>query len=84
MQSYWWFYKCPRIGCLPAEALAKPKEKVPERRLWLTGSIQSSPGLIGLFNTACVEPLGDRLRLLFCGDPNLQSAQGVPDNPKGD
>ena len=67
-----------------AEITAKPKEKVPERRLWLTGSLQSSPGLIGLFNTASVEPLGDRLRLLFRGDPDLQSAQGVPDNPAGD
>ena len=46
---------------------AKPKDKVPERRLWLHGSVQASPGTMGLYRTARTEPMGERLRLLYNG-----------------
>ena len=65
--------------CMHAEA--KPAEKVPERRLWLTGSMESSPGVCGLYRTARTEPMGDRLRLLYKGDCRL--SWGKPQDQEG-
>ena len=61
----------------------KPAEKVPERRLWLTGSVESSPGVCGLYRTARTEPMGDRLRLVYKGDAQLSSAWGMPQDQTG-
>lgn len=72
---------CMRGLLLRAEG--KPAEKVPERRLWLTGSMESSPGVCGLYRTARTEPMGDRLRLLYKGDPRLSSAWGKPQDQQG-
>ena len=68
-------------GLLRAEG--KPAEKVPERRLWLTGSMESSPGVCGLYRTARTEPMGDRLRLVYKGDARLSSAWGKPQDQQG-
>lgn len=64
-------------------AEAKPAEKVPERRLWLTGSVESSPGVCGLYRTARTEPMGDRLRLLYTGDTRLMPGRGKPQDQIG-
>lgn len=62
---------------------AKPKEKVPERRLWLYGSVAASAGTCGLYRTARTEPMGERLRLLFNGDPVLTPVRGNKQDPAG-
>lgn len=67
-----------------AAAEVKPAEKVPERRLWLTGSVESSPGVLGLFRTARTEPMGERLRVLYNGDAKLTPARGKPQDQKGE
>ena len=64
-------------------AEAKPAEKVPERRLWLTGSTESSPGVCGLYRTARTEPMGDRLRLLYHGDTRLSESWGKSQDQQG-
>ena len=56
---------------------------VPPRRLWLTGSVQSSPGLSGFYRTARTEPMGERLRMLLNGAPVLAPASGRPQSQKG-
>ena len=61
-------------------AEAKPKEKVPERRLWLYGSVEASPGTMGLFRTASMEPMGERLRLLYDGTLKLGQLTGNKHN----
>ena len=65
-----------------AAAEAKPVE-VPARRLWLTGSVESSPGALGLYRTARTEPMGERLRLLYSADYKFVPACGRPQDPKG-
>ncbi|CAL8464659.1 g4194 [Coccomyxa elongata] len=60
---------------------AQPKEKVPERRLWLYGSMAASPGTCGLYRTARTEPMGERLRLLFNGEPIINPAHGNKHDP---
>ncbi len=77
------FQKALRIRGLLHHAEGKPAEKVPERRLWLTGSMESSPGVCGLYRTARTEPMGDCLRLLFKGDARLSSAWGKPQDQQG-
>lgn len=62
---------------------AQPKEKVPERRLWLHGSMAASPGTCGLYRTARTEPMGERLRLLFNGEPIINPAHGNKHDPAG-
>lgn len=63
---------------LPAPAEAAPQ--LEPRRLWLHGSLASSPGALGFFVTACREPQGSNLRLLL--DYDLPGAvppvTGVP------
>ncbi|KAK9904717.1 hypothetical protein WJX75_001194 [Coccomyxa subellipsoidea] len=65
----------------PEGGEAKPKEKVPERRLWLYGSVAASAGTCGLYRTARTEPMGERLRLLFNGDPVLTPVRGNKQDP---
>ncbi len=56
---------------------------MPERRLWLYGSVAASPGTSGLYRTARTEPMGERLRLLFNGDPVLTHVRGNKQDPAG-
>jgi hypothetical protein len=56
---------------------------VPERRLWLYGSVAASAGTCGLYRTARTEPMGERLRLLFNGDPVLTPVRGNKQDPAG-
>ena len=53
------------------------------RRLWLTGSVQSSPGLSGFYRTARTEPMGERLRMLLSGDATVAPASGRRQDQKG-
>ena len=73
--------------CCGCNAEAKPAEakpaEVPPRRLWLTGSVQSSPGLSGFYRTARTEPMGERLRMLLNGALVLAPALGKPPDQKG-
>ena len=73
---------CPPAGRKKEEE-AKPKEKVPERRLWLYGSVQASPGTLGLYRTARTEPMGERLRLLYDGSWVLGGLTGNKHNLAG-
>lgn len=57
------FTKLSLLGAATPEESADEAEVV-EKRLWLYGTLQSSPGLIGLFRTARTEPLGERLRMI--------------------
>ena len=61
---------------------AEDEEKLPEppndRRLWLYGSTETSPGAPGLFKTARTEPLGERLRLLYQANKSLAPSTGLP------
>lgn len=68
---------------MTAPAEAKPKEKVPERRLWLYGSVEASPGTMGLYRTASMEPMGERLRLLYDGSLKLGQFSGNKHNLAG-
>jgi len=62
-----------------AEEPEAPAAAAP-RRLWLHGSLASSPGAFGFFRTAKGEPLGDNLRLLLNYDPpgTVPPVTGVP------
>jgi len=63
-----------------AEAEALVPAAAAPRRLWLHGSLASSPGAFGFFRTAKGEPLGDNLRLLLNYDPPgaVPPVTGVP------
>jgi len=53
---------CTRAGT-PERAVVASEPEV-EQRLWLYGTVQAAPGLVGLFRTARTEPMGERLRMI--------------------
>lgn len=57
---------------------------MPERRLWIYGSAAATPGTCGLYRTARTEPMGERLRLLFNGDPLVAPVRGQNQDPAGE
>jgi len=58
--------KCPGCTCAgtPERAVVAAGEPEVEQRLWLYGTVQAAPGMVGLFRTARTEPLGERLRMI--------------------
>ncbi len=58
--------KCTGRTCAgtPERAAVAAGEPEVEQRLWLYGTVQAAPGLVGLFRTARTEPLGERLRMI--------------------